>query len=436
MTEARAEAPKVLPSRSLDLQIDRSKTNVRRFALLAIPLALLLTVFKVYSLEQPAFFWLSCLAFGGFAVSYWLPFQFKEPFLIALSLGGAFVLLSPQTASWLIVLGLAMFGVLRTGLQFRWKILAVLAVFAACAYGRASGRLPLPKELWAVFGAVFMFRMIVYMYDLKYARGPASLKDYLSYFFILPNYYFMLFPVVDFHTFRKSWLKRDIHTIAEQGVWRILRGTTQLLLYRIIYQMQGGITPPRVPVAAAIAIKIVCSYLLYLRISGQFHIITGMLCLFGYDMPETNRRYLLANSLVDFWRRINIYWKEFMVKVFYFPAYFRLRRQGELRAQVLATILVFVVTWFLHAYQFFWLQGKFHVSDNDSLFWIVLGILVVSNVWFSAIHKSKPKGTGWAPRIQNALQIAATFTVVSILWSMWSASSLTDWLEFLKTGTI
>ena len=61
-------------------------------------------------------------------------------------------------------------------------------------------------------------------------------------------------------------------------------------------------------------LKIVFTYLLYLRVSGQFHIIVGMLHLFGYDLPETNHRYLLARSVNDFWRRVNIYWKDFMVK--------------------------------------------------------------------------------------------------------------------------
>ena len=78
--------------------------------------------------------------FGGFAISYWLPFRFKEPFQILLSLAGAYVFLSPVVASLLIAAGLAMFGILRSGLEFRWKALALLVIFAVCAYGRATGR--------------------------------------------------------------------------------------------------------------------------------------------------------------------------------------------------------------------------------------------------------------------------------------------------------
>jgi D-alanyl-lipoteichoic acid acyltransferase DltB (MBOAT superfamily) len=202
----------------------------------------------------------------------------------------------------------------------------------------------------------------------------------------------------------------------------------------VIYQLQVLVAPPAVPVAVAVAVRIVCCYLLYLRISGQFHIIAGMLCLFGYDLPETNRRYLLASSISDFWRRANIYWKDFMIKVIYFPAYFAMRRSGELRGQLLATTLVFFVSWLLHAYQFFWLQGDFRITFNDSLFWAILGGLVVMNVWIDAKRPKRRLGPGGPSRARHALQVVATFTLIAVLWSMWSANSMTEWIHFLKTG--
>jgi alginate O-acetyltransferase complex protein AlgI len=425
-------AAPALRSRAPEAQVERSTPDVRRFAMLALQLALLLALFKVYNVEQPAFFSLSCLVFGGFAVAYWLPFRYKDSFVILISLAGAYVLLSPVVASILIATGLVLFAIVRTSLEFRWKVLILLGILSCFAYGRATGKIPLPKAFWPVFGAVFVFRMIVYMYDVKHTRDPLRFKEYLSYFFLLPNYYFLLFPVIDFHTFRKSYFQRDINVVAQQGVWWILRGTTHLFLYRIIYQLQSRIAPPVVPVALAVVLKIIAVYLLYLRVSGQFHIIAGMLHLFGYDLPETNRRYLLANSISDYWRRVNIYWKDFMVKIFYFPAYFKMRRSGELRAQLLATLLVFVLTWFLHAVQFFWLQGKFRVSYNDSLFWIILGTLVMANVWIDSRRRKRLPRPVRSARLLNVLQIAATFTVMAVLWSMWSANSMTEWLAFMR----
>jgi alginate O-acetyltransferase complex protein AlgI len=436
MSGALATAVRTRPAPALDVQVERAKPDVRRFAMLVVPLGLLLLTFKVYRLEQPPFFSLACLVFGGFAVSYWLPFRFKETFSILLSLAGGYVLLSPLVASLLIAVGLMLFGIIRSGLAFRWRVCVLLAVLGIAAYGRATSGFHIPGDFWPVLGAIFMFRMIVYLYDIKHLTETVRLKDFLGYFFLLPNYYFLLFPVIDFQTFRRSYFRRDIDPVAQQGIWWIFRGTTHLLVYRLVYQLQSSFSPPTIPVAAAVVVKIVFCYLLYLRVSGHFHIIVGMLHLFGYDLPETNRRFLLAHGINDFWRRINIYWKDFMVKIFYFPAYFKLRRKGELRAEILGTVLVVVATWILHAYQFFWLQGTFRLSVNDTLFWAILGSLMVVNVWIENKHRKRLPKAGWSARLQNAAQIAATFALIALLWSMWSADSVTEWFYFLRTGSI
>jgi hypothetical protein len=403
--------------------------------MLAVPLALLLVTFKLYKLEQPAFFLLACIVFGGFTVSYWLPFKYKENFVILLSLAGAFALLSPLVAGLLIGAGLVMFGIIRSGIPFRWRVIAMLAVLGVCAYFRGTSSYKPLDAFWPVLGAVFMFRMIVYMYDASYSKTPPRIKEYLSYFYLLPNYYFMLFPVVDYQTFRKSYFKRDIHTIAQQGVWWIFRGTTHLLLYRVIYQWQGSFSPPNYSVLTSVVAKSIFAFLLYLRVSGQFHIIAGMLCLFGYDVPETNRKYFLARGVNDLWRRINIYWKDFMVKIVYFPAYFKLRKLGTLQAELLSTFLVILVTWLLHAYQFFWLRGQFHISTIDGLFWAILGFFMLMNVWWESKHKKAVPVPGWRGRVKYGLQVAATFSLMAMLFSMWSANSLSDWLVFLRTGS-
>lgn len=425
-----------LPVPARDVRVERSATDVRRFAMLLAPLALLLVVFRVYKVEQPAFLTLAYLVFAGFAVCYWLPFRFKENFFILFSLAGAFVLLPPVVAGLLIATGLTIFGIVRSALAYRWKIAILLGILAGLAYGRATGAFHFPGDFWPVFGAIFMFRMIIYLYDLKHMPEPARLEDFVSYFFLLPNYYFLLFPVIDFRTFKKSYFKRDIHDVAQQGVWWIVRGTTHLLLYRLIYQLQAAFSPPQTPVWMAVPAKMALCYLLYLRVSGQFHIIVGMLHLFGYDLPETNRRYFLATSFEDMWRRINIYWKNFMVKIFYFPLYFKLRNYGDLQAKLLAVALVFVATWFLHLYQYFWLQGRLRLTANDGLFWTILAIFVMVNTWMDSRGGEKVPATGVVAGVKNVFKMAAIFAVMSVLWSMWSADSLTEWFYFLKSGDI
>ena len=174
---------------------------------------------------------------------------------------------------------------------------------------------------------MFMFRLIIYMYDLKHGKATPTLASTLSYFFLLPNVFFPFFPVVDYSTFRRTYYNDDQHRIYQTGVQWILRGVIHLILYRYInyYVM---IAPGDVSNTLELVRYLISNFALYLRISGQFHLIIGILHLFGFNLPETHHLYFLASSFTDLWRRINIYWKDFMIKVFYYPTYFRIRQWG------------------------------------------------------------------------------------------------------------
>ena len=189
-----------------------------------------------------------------------------------------------------------------------------------------------------------MFRIIIYMYELKHARGPETFIDAASYFFLLPNFCFMHFPVVDYRTLQRGYFADDVHAIQRRGLQMMFRGTLHLICYRLIYH-ELLIPAAEVQGAASLMAYLVCNYLLYLRVSGQFHMACGMLHLFGYQLPETHHWYLLATGFTDYWRRINIYWKDFMVRLFFNPVVFRLKRWPQPAALAVATVTVFLATW-------------------------------------------------------------------------------------------
>ena len=422
-------SPPVAPA---DPRAARATRDPLKFLLLLGQLGLLLGVFRLYDVEEAAFGLLSIVVIAGFCLHYWLPFAWKAPFLLAWSLGGAFVMLAPQTAALLIVAGLGLYGLATAPVPFRARLAGVAVVTGVLVYGRATTGFGLPVEFWPVFGAIFMFRYIVYLYEVAYAKTRQTLQDFLAYFFLLPNYYFVLFPVVDYQTMRQTYFRRDIHEVAQQGITWIARGTIQLLLYRLVYHWKGPSNAPEVVTTfPALVSTMVLTYLLYLRVSGQFHIAIGFLHLFGYDLPETHRKYLLSRSLTDFWRRINIYWKDFMVKLVYFPVYFRMRRSGEMRAQVVATGLVFLTTWFLHAYQWFWLRGSFLMTWPDTLFWAILGALVTINLLIEQRKPARGAVRATPPWWREPLQIAGTFCLIVTLWSLWNSPSVGEWLDLM-----
>lgn len=410
----------------------RATPQLGRFLALAAQLALLLVVFRLYHLEKPGFLMMSAVVFGTFLIHYWLPFRFKESFWVIASLAGAFLLLGNMVAALLIGIGLTFFLILRSPIPYRWRLMSVTAIFGVLMYACATKRLPLPVAFYPVFGALFMFRIIIYVYDLAHSREPAPLLPYLSYFFLLPNYYFTLFPVIDFKTMGQSYYQRDIHETAQQGIHWMMRGTIQLMLYRLVYYFNDSYLPDRVTSFGALITTMVLTFLLYLNVSGQFHLIVGMLHLFGYDLPETNRRWLLARSFTDFWRRANIYWKDFMVKIVYFPVYFKLRKRGEIRAQVIGTAAVFLVTWILHSYQFFWIRGQFDFSWPDTIFWCILGTLVMANVVLDSRRNRRSADSSWKDRAIHAAQVFGTFAVITTLWSLWSSPTL-SWFKLLMT---
>jgi len=291
---------------------------------------------------------------------------------------------------------------------------------------------PVPASVWPILGAMFMFRLMVYLYDIRNDPTLGSFWARLSYFFLLPNVCFPLFPVVDYKTYCKNYYNEDRRRIYQGGLQWIYRGVLQLILYRLVYQTLV-LDPADVADVATLGHYLIWPFLLYLRVSGQFHIIVGMLRLFGFNLPETHHEYFLASSFTDFWRRINIYWKDFMMKLFYYPAFFALRKSGPTRALVLATVLVFAVTWFFHGYQTFWLQGAFHFTPNDGLFWAVLGVLVVVNALWEVNHgraraltqRSQP----WGATFRLAAKTVGMYCGISVLWSLWSTESLTTWLS-------
>ena len=288
---------------------------------------------------------------------------------------------------------------------------------------------------------MFMFRLIIYLYELKHAKAPETLVDTLSYFFLLPNFCFTLFPVVDYRTMQRGYFSADVHALQRRGLQMMLQGTVQLLVYRLIYH-EMLIPPSKVHNLASLSCYIVSNYLLYLEVSGQFHIACGMLHLYGFQLPRTHHNYLLATGFTDYWRRINIYWKDFMVRLFFNPVVFRLKRWPQPAALAAGTVAVFVATWLLHAYQWYWLRGSWGFSVPDALFWGILGVLVLVNVQLDARRRRTPSlatascanQLAFRELAPRCLKIAATFTTIAVLWSLWSSPSLAAWLEMLCRG--
>ncbi len=421
-----------------------TKTSFPRYLALGFQLGLFLILVYRFNIDSRAFLHVGILAFFGFAVHYLLPFRFRLPFFLFLSLISIELVLGFQgerwslpglvQGAWIIGIGLALIGLAHLPIAFSIRVGLVAAVAVVLAFLRASDlALPWSTSIWPILASMFMFRLIVYMYDLRHEKSPASWSTRLSYFFMLPNVCFPLYPVVDYQAFRRTYYdKADRHQIYQVGVKWMVRGVVHLLLYRLVYQ-NLVLDADDVKTAGDLLQYLFWPFLLYLRVSGYFHIIVGMLHLFGFNLAETHHLYYLASSFTDFWRRINIPWKDFMMKIFYYPVYLRIKSWGSTTALVVTTLFVFLMTWILHAYQWFWIRGTFLLTWNDGLFWAALGLLVVGASLYEVKYGRKRRLAGssmsWREAMPIALGAIVVYCTISLLWSFWSAHSVGEWLS-------
>jgi hypothetical protein len=420
-----------VPSPTGSTATTSEERSLWKLACLTAPLLCVLVVVQHFDLESKAFFRMFGVAVAGFVVQYFLPLKARLWFFVALSVSALAWILGVERALWIVGLGGVLIGICHAPVAYWLRVVLLLAAGGTLATFR-GGWVPtgIPPAVWPILGSMFMFRLAVYMYDLRHDPALASPARTLAYFFLLPNVCFPLFPVVDFKTFCRYYFNADRHEIHMVGVQWIYRGVIQLVLYRLVYQTLVT-TPESVETVADLGQYLLWPYLLYLRVSGQFHVIVGVLRLFGFNLPETHHLYYLASSFTDFWRRINIYWKDFMMKLFYYPAFFVLRKRGETLALVLSTVLVFVVTWALHSFQTFWIQGFFLLAWHDALFWAVLAGLVVVNAlleWKKGRQRRLAgKALPWPQTWRLAAQTLAMFVAMCVLWSMWSTETLSAW---------
>jgi D-alanyl-lipoteichoic acid acyltransferase DltB (MBOAT superfamily) len=458
------------------------RATLAECAAIWLQLALAIVLIGLFHLLDRAFFYrMGPLILVGFAIHCQLPRAARAWFFTALSVASLWLILGLWAGSWLLLAGLSLMLICHLPIRLSGRLAILAAVILLFALVRVdyfgapesadalqaahmgmgadavqdaaelepSVRQELEGEIgppapwhwsfwpsgaiWPVAGAMFMLRLIIYLYDLEHQTKPVSWAYRISYFFMLPNVLCMLFPIVDFGNFtRNHYDDPDERKIYQIGTNWIFRGCTHLIMYRIIY-LYLVIDAAEVQSVGQLLQYIYVPFLLYLRVSGEFHLYVGILRLFGFNLPETHHLYYFSTSFTDFWRRTNIYWKDFMQKVFYFPAYFRLRSLGNTQALVLSTCFVFVVTWALHAYLFFWIQGTFLLHANDVLFWTILGVLVVINSLWEIRYppvRSLSK-TSQTPKelLIKGLKGLATFTTICLLWSFWSEKSVETWLS-------
>src|SRR5207248_5460682 len=251
--ELRLTSAKAPPRRR---SIRQHIAEVAEFLVVVAQFGLVVLLVQYWQLESHLLTRLMWLAFAGFIIHHLLPQRFRLPFFAMLSLVAVITAVGhfgPNViASWmhgketpngllyhlvpgvtLVGIGLGLIGLCHLPIRFGARVGPVGIAGAGLAFLRAHSQwFPDVTEMWVILGSMFMFRLMVYLYDLKHRTAPFSPARAISYFFLLPNVCFPLFSVVYYKKFFWSYFCVVSPQIDQSGLRWMFRGVIQLLLYR------------------------------------------------------------------------------------------------------------------------------------------------------------------------------------------------------------
>ena len=336
--------------------------------------------------------------------------------------------------------GLFIISICLLNIKHNLKFLFIILLFGAFAIGRIDlFNFPRIATIITYLLPLFMFRVFVFLYELKNGLKIKSIWQAINYFFLLPNIFFLFFPIIDYKTYQNTYYSDEEKHMWQKGIRWMMRGIFQVFIYRLI-SSYFLISQECVIDLSSLLQFMVSNYSLIIRISAIFHFIIGLLCMFGMNLPQTFDNYFLATSFVDLWRRINIYWRDFILKIFFYPIMFVYKKRIKKNLMAISMITVFFITFILHSYQLFWITGTFNLRFVDLYFWMIIGILITLNsiIIEKNALKHKPSNTKSALLIYfiNTLKIYGIILFMSLMWSLWGSKTLTEWLYLMSFSSV
>ena len=219
-------------------QDDNARISIKQLAVTGGLLTALAWLCYYFEIGGASFVKLMMLTVPAFVVHSLLPLRLRLGWFLATSLAAILLVLGPIDGLWLIGIVLAFIALCHLPVALRWRVMLLLAATGTLGYLKASGWIaPWSHTAWPVIASIFMFRMIIYLYDLQHGGRP-SVRWSLAYFFMLPNIAFPLFPVVDIKKFPHGGLVQGVRSRhLSGGLDWICAGRCQLILYRIVYQI-------------------------------------------------------------------------------------------------------------------------------------------------------------------------------------------------------
>lgn len=417
-----------------------SVDRIRSFCLALAQFILILFIVTQYNFERSS----GIIDYAPYVVLVFVLYsfisiRFRSAFLFLSCVSLVYVAFGILPGSFFILIGLSLIFICHLPIKYSYRFVLILSIAFLIALFRTEFiYIPWMTMTVMYMAPLFMFRLIIYLYEIKNGLVPANKWQSISYFFMFPNVFFLFFPIIDYKTYIKTHLDSPEQEIWQKGIRWMVRGLIHIMCYRLIC-FHFLIGPVEVIDLPTLLQYMVVNYSLIIRLSGVFHFMIGLVCMFGFNLPQIFDNYFTATSFVDLWRRINIYWRNFVLKIFFYPTMFRYKKVIKNNLLAFTMMTVFFITWILHSYQLFWITGVVSIRSIDVIFWMVIGACITTN---SVIIEKRTLDENYVEKpisdlrkyFRKIIRIIGMFLFMSIMWSLWNTRTLEDWLYVVSKG--
>lgn len=340
------------------------------FALLAIVLS------ATYGSHASGLFW----AVGGVGTHAGWSFPFTLALIFAAALASAilprwrfqivlgssllhlFVIYRPFRAGVALAIWVGFYLLVRLRVSWWIKSVPVLALYAAPflfhTFDPASA---LVGALTVAFCATnFTLRSFLYAYEAGTHREPIEKAGLAGYLLCMAAAPLMLvnFAPIGFLVLLRGLRKEADLPMLIRGVREIALGAAFLTALHAGTRI--GVLPQYGNlIAAADGMNLLttftaCHLLLlrfFLKVAGDIHLAVGMLRVLGFDIAPGSERPYLSPNILEFWRRWNTYYRDYLLKLGYYPAAAALKRRPIL-AVVAGGAGAFLLSGLAHVLQY------------------------------------------------------------------------------------
>lgn len=311
-----------------------------------------------------------------------------------------------EVCKWMIVFPL----VVNVGLLIYFKYLG----FAVSIVGSALGRdFNVANNLLPLGISFYTFQQIAYVVSV--GRGDiqrTNLVDYLCYILFFPK--LVMGPLMEPQEFiiqinDDSRKKVDANMLAS-GIKLFSLGLIKKVLLADTFSRASLWVFDNMDVATSmdcVLLVLFYSFEIYFDFSGYSDMAIGIASMINIDMPINFDSPYKALSIRDFWKRWHISLTKFLTKYIYIPL------GGSRKGTVITyvnTMIVFIIS------------GGWHGAGLKYIMWGFLhGIFSCFDRLFEKYEKKLFEPVRWF----------LTFSVVGVLWLLFSASSMSEWIQIL-----